>query len=54
VDAHFPLAKANDKLLMMELVLFGLSENSKLSKHLLEKSISFRDLFGSVFSGFSE
>jgi len=54
VNTHFPLAKPSDKLLMMELVLFGLSENSKLSKHHLEKSISFRDLFGSVFSGFSE
>lgn len=54
VNAQFPKADAAAKYLLMELLLFGLSEHSKLSKHMLERSISFRDLFGSVFSGFSD
>jgi magnesium chelatase subunit I len=54
VTANFKKLDAKETYLMMELLLFGLSEHSKLSKHQLETSVSFKDLFGSVFSGFSE
>lgn len=54
IQKEFKNIGADEKYLMMELLLFGLSEHSKLGKHILEKHISFRDLFGSVFSGFSE
>ena len=54
IEVHFPKANKSEKTVLMELVLFGLTENSKLSKQQLDKSISFRDLFGSVFPGFTE
>lgn len=51
-EVHFSKASEEDKLLLKELVLFGLSENSKLSRQILERNIQFKDFFGSVFSGF--
>ncbi len=38
-----------EKLLMMELVLHGLAEFSQLSKHNLEKGITFKDLMSAMF-----
>src|SRR5690606_770502 len=53
-ETHFTKATIEDQLLLKELVLFGLSENSKLSRQLIQQNIHFKDLFGSVFTGFSE
>jgi hypothetical protein len=35
----------------MEFVLFAMAEHSLIGKHNLLKGISFKDLFGSMFSG---
>lgn len=51
-ETHFQNANDFEKTALKELVLFGLSENSKLSRQNLEKNIQFKDFFGSVFSGF--
>jgi magnesium chelatase subunit I len=53
-DQHFSKHKADDQLLLMELVLFGLSENSKLSRATIDKHITFKDLLGSMFTGFTD
>lgn len=53
-DQHFSKHKAEDQLLLMELVLFGLSENSKLSRATIDKHITFKDLLGSMFTGFTD
>lgn len=53
-DMHFSKYNADEQLLLMELVLFGLSENSKLSKTSIDKHITFKDLLGSMFTGFSD
>jgi magnesium chelatase subunit I len=54
VEAKMPKTDLKDKYVYMELILFGLSENSKLSKQVLEKTTVFKDLFGSMFKGFGE
>ncbi len=53
-DQHFSKYNSDEQLLLMELVLFGLSENSKLSKSSIDKHITFKDLLGSMFTGFSD
>ena len=53
-DVHFSKYNSDEQLLLMELVLFGLSENSKLSKTAINKHITFKDLLGSMFTGFSD
>jgi magnesium chelatase subunit I len=53
-EQHFSKLDKNEKSILKELILFGLSENSKLSRQNINQSIQFKDLFGSVFSGFSE
>lgn len=40
----------NDKLVMMEFVLFALAEHSLIGKNLLERGVQFRDILGSMFS----
>ena len=54
VKKFFPKAKADEKLLLMEFVLHGLSEYSMLSKNNLVSGLRFRDLFTSVFNQKSE
>ncbi len=54
IDAFMPKSDPKDKYVYMELILFGLSENSKLSRQVLEKSTVFKDLFGSMFKGFAD
>jgi magnesium chelatase subunit I len=54
IESKMPDTDPKDKYIYMELVLFGLSENSKLSRQVLEKSTVFKDLFGSMFKGFSD
>jgi len=51
VDSYMPKLKPETKLTMMEFVLFGLSEHSLIGKHSLERGFTFKDLFGSMFSG---
>lgn len=48
---HLPTLNEEEKLTMMEFVLFGLAEHSLLGKHNLVKGTQFKDLFGSMFSG---
>ncbi len=40
----------NDKLVMMEFVLFALAEHSLIGKNILERGVQFRDILGSMFS----
>jgi magnesium chelatase subunit I len=49
-----PKLKPETKLTMMEFVLFGLAEHSLIGKHSLERGFTFKDLFGSMFSGGDE
>jgi magnesium chelatase subunit I len=44
----------NERLTMMEFILFGLAEHSLIGKKSLTKGIQFKDLFGSMFSSSSE
>ncbi len=50
VDKHFPKEAEDNKLFLMEFVLYGLAEFSMLSKHGLERSMQFKDLLSSMFS----
>ncbi len=58
VDHHYPKARKQHKLLLMEFVLHGLAEYSLLSKHSIEEGQTFKDLlsgmmdFGDEESGF--
>ena len=47
---HMPDLPENEKLTMMEFVLFGLAEHSLIGKNALVKGVQFKDLFGSMFS----
>ncbi len=50
VEKYNPGIAENERYLMMEFVLHGLSEYSMLGKNTLEDGLSFSDLFNSVFS----
>jgi len=50
VEEYVPKLTATEKLVMMEFVLFALSEHSLIGKKSLERSIQFKDLLGSMFS----
>ncbi|MEQ6119688.1 sigma 54-interacting transcriptional regulator [Reichenbachiella sp. MALMAid0571] len=54
IKNHCKAKNANEKLFLMEFVLFGLVEYSYLSKHALEKGIQFNDLLSSMISSFDE
>lgn len=54
IETHRPEVKDAEKQVLMELVLFGLSENSKLSRVNMEKGTQFKDLFGSMIQGFDD
>jgi magnesium chelatase subunit I len=51
---HMPTLSEQEKLTMMEFVLFGLAEHSLIGKNELVKGVQFKDLFGSMFSGKNE
>ncbi len=51
---HMPTLSEQEKLTMMEFVLFGLAEHSLIGKNALVKGVQFKDLFGSMFSGKNE
>ncbi|MBK9800096.1 MAG: magnesium chelatase [Bacteroidetes bacterium] len=50
VEKYHPSMKNADQLFMMEFVLHGLSEYSKLSKKSLVNGLKFKDMFSSVFN----
>ncbi len=50
VDKYFPDEKPETKLLLMEFVLFGLSEYSMLSRFRLENGVQFKDMLSSMFT----
>ena len=50
VDKYFSKEKSETKYLLMEFVLFGLSEHSLLSRFRLENGIQFKDMLSSMFS----
>ncbi len=50
VDDFHPKLTENQRLLMMEFVLHGLSEFSQLSKNYLDGGFGFSDMFDSLFS----
>lgn len=50
VETYVPALKPSEKLIMMEFVLFGLSEHSLIGKNNLVRGVQFKDLFGSMFS----
>jgi magnesium chelatase subunit I len=45
-----PSMNGNSKLLLMEFLLFGLSEYSLLSRTKIEDGIQFRDMLSSMFT----
>lgn len=51
VDAYVKTANKNEKLLMMEFLLFALSECNVIGKNVLETSTQFIDVFQSIISG---
>ena len=50
VDKYHPKEDADTKYLLMEFILFGLSEHSLLSRSSLENGIQFKDMLSSMFS----
>lgn len=50
VDTHVPKLSKEDKLTMMEFVLFALAEHSLIGKNGLERGVQFKDILGSMFS----
>ncbi len=50
VEKFVPGLSKNDKLVMMEFVLFGMAEHSLIGKNYLERGVQFKDIMGSFFS----
>ena len=50
VEMYAGKLSKNDKLVMMEFVLFALAEHSLIGKGALERGVQFKDILGSVFS----
>lgn len=50
VDLYYKKADKEEKLLLKELVLYGLAAFSQLNRLALDNSVLFKDLFSSVFS----
>ncbi len=50
VKKHFPHANEKESALLMEFVLHGLSSYSLISKKILETSVEFKDLMGSMLN----
>ncbi|MFN8416878.1 MAG: sigma 54-interacting transcriptional regulator [Cytophagaceae bacterium] len=50
VQQYVPTHSNEQMLLMMEFILYGLSEHSQLSKQSLDRQIKFKDLLGSMFT----
>jgi magnesium chelatase subunit I len=50
VNKFIAETKPEDELLLMEFIIFGLSEHSLLSRHSIEDGIQFKDMLSSIFS----
>ncbi len=50
VEKYVPKLSKEDKLTMMEFVLFALAEHSLIGKSGLEQGVQFKDILGSMFS----
>jgi magnesium chelatase subunit I len=50
IDQYYKSLSENDKLLLMEFVLYGLAAFSQLNRLALDNGMLFKDLFSSVFS----
>jgi magnesium chelatase subunit I len=50
VENHVPKLSKEEKLTMMEFVLFALAEHSLIGKNGLERGVQFKDILGSMFS----
>jgi magnesium chelatase subunit I len=50
VENHTPKLSKEEKLTMMEFVLFALAEHSLIGKNGLERGVQFKDILGSMFS----
>ncbi len=50
VENYAPKLSKEDKLIMMEFVLFALAEHSLIGKNGLERGVQFKDILGSMFS----
>ncbi|MBL0340533.1 MAG: magnesium chelatase [Bacteroidetes bacterium] len=50
VDAYCGKVGKNEKLLLMEFVLFAMAEHSLIGKNILERGVQFRDILGSMLS----
>ncbi|HET6224998.1 MAG TPA: magnesium chelatase [Bacteroidia bacterium] len=50
IDKYVPKLSKEEKLLMMEFVLFALAEHSLIGKNGLERGVQFKDILGSMFS----
>lgn len=50
VETYMPKLDKKDKHTAMEFVLHALAEHSQIGKSMLERSVQFKDLFGSMFA----
>jgi len=50
INKYYKKERTENKLLLMEFVLFGLSEHSLLSRFRLENGIQFKDMLSSMFT----
>jgi magnesium chelatase subunit I len=50
VDTYMPKVDPKDRHTAMEFVLHALAEHSQIGKSMLERSVQFKDLFGSMFT----
>jgi len=50
VNKYQPSMNGNSRILLMEFLLFGLSEFSLLSRTKIEDGIQFRDMLSSMFT----
>jgi magnesium chelatase subunit I len=51
VDIYMPKLEKAERHTAMEFVLHSLAEHSQIGKAMLERSVQFKDLFGSMFTG---
>jgi len=50
VDSYSGKLSKNDRIVMMEFILFALAEHSIIGKNHLERGVRFNDILGSIFS----
>lgn len=50
VEEYMPKLPKNEKLVMMEFVLFAMAEHSLIGKSSIVRGVQFKDILGSMFS----